>query len=667
MKIKTFFNNLKSIFTKDIGSISSEPFLFNQLYSSGSVTQPMKKNSTVYSAVRAIIDNINQADIGFFDFETNKEIWDKKDLINLFKHPNPVMSTDDFMEAIAVFYNLYNEVIIIKTMSTVGQYAGTQLPSELWPMNPKKFSCIKTTDNNYIWQCNGRTFTRDEIIYIGKFNPYCDTGRPFAATDPIQNDLDIDYQRLAYNANFFKNGGKPGYIMTTDKSLTPEARRQLRTDWEANYKGVSKAGRLAIFDNGLKFEDTGGVSHSDMQFEEQRISDKETILGIFRVPKVILSMTDNIQYNTFAGQMKAFWLYTLHPQLKRISSAFNSQLIDKVYPNIEMRFKYENVPVFKEEFEKSLDMAQKLINMGVPFNKVNDKLNLGFDPLPWGDDWWMSMGLIPASQYDQFNSFANADTAPASDSSKILIKKDARENYDKKIAGMFLKRHTHFEAVFAPKIRSFFFWERSKILELLAKNQFNVNTYDFAADKNKLITVARPMIEKILTDGIAFGRELVPNGKSISKLSDQEIKQSIDVRATNITGIVETIAIQLRNKVTEAIIAGEPMPTIQDIIRGTFNVASARAMMIARTETTGAMNNGTFLYWNDLKVWGKRWLAYNDEFTREEHRELNGQTVPMNDNFSNGLKYPGDQGLGRSEESAKQVINCRCDIAPVPK
>jgi len=661
MDIKKVINNFKALFTKDIGNILTDPFLFNQLYSNGSITQPMKTNSTVYSAVRAIIDNINQADIGFFDFATNKEIW-PDDLRKLFKNPNPVMATDDFLEAIAVFYNLYNEVIIIKTMNTIGQLSGTQLPSELWPMNPKKFSCIKTTDNNYIWQCNGRTFTSNEIIYIGKFNPYSDTGRPFSATDPIQNDLDIDYQRLAYNANFFKNGGKPGYIMTTDQKLTNEARTQLHSDWIKNYKGVSKAGKLAIFDQGLKFEDTGGVSHSDMQFQEQRVSDKETILGIFRVPKVILSMTDNIQYATFQGQMKAFWLYTLHPQLKRISNAFNTQLIEKIYPNIEMRFKYENVPVYKEEFEKSVDVAQKLMNMGIPFNKVNDKLNLGFDPLPWGDDWWMSMGLIPASQYEQYNTF-NAPADNSSDS-KIMFKTDASDKYDRKIAGMFLKRHGHFEIVLAPKVKSFFFWERAKILELSAKGKFNPNTYNFEDDKRKLIISIRPMIEKILTDGIAFGRELVPGGKSISKLAEQEIQRNIDLRMVNIAGITDTIARQLRQQITDAIIEGEPLPTIQDIIRGTFNAAASRSMTIARTETTGALNNGTFLYWKDLQIMYKTWLAYNDEFTREEHRELSGQTVPMTDNFSNGLKYPGDQSLGRSEESAKQVINCRCNLAP---
>lgn len=673
MKIKTIFNNFKSLFTKDI-NISSDPFAFYSNYAEdGSGNKPYKKNSSVYSAVNAIVDNINQADIGFFDFETNKEIW-PVELRKLFKKPNPVMSTANFIEAITMFFCLYNEVIIVKTCNTIGALAGTQLPTELWPMNPRKFTVINTDKNNPIWQCNGQTFTRDEIIYIGKFNPYSDNGRPFKPTDPIQMDLDIDYQRLAYNANFFKNGGKPGYIMSTDKQLSEPARAQLHSDWEKNFKGINKAGRLAIFDNGVKFEDTGNTSHSDMQFQEQRINDKETVLGIFRVPKVILSMTDNIQYATFNGQMKAFWLYTISPQLKRIASEFNSQLIDKYNPNIEMRFKYENVPVFKEEFKETLDMADKAMKMGVPFNQVNDKFNLGFTPQPWGNEYWMSMAVIPASQYEEYSSFGlpAADNTISSNDDKqhqIVFGKDSRDKYDKKIADMFLKRHGHFELAFYPKIKSFFYNERSRMLELAAKNEFNVHTYLWQDDKRKILTIAKPMIETILKDGIAFGQILVPSGKSmtITKLTEEEINRNVNVRAMNIVGIVDTIAIQMKKRIEEAILNGESMPSISDIIRDTLNVATARAMTIARTETTGAMNNGTFIYWNDLNLWGKRWLAYNDEFTRDSHEELNGESIAMNEKFSNGLMYPGDQGLGRSADTAKEVINCRCDLAPVQR
>lgn len=42
---------------------------------------------------------------------------------------------------------------------------------------------------------------------------------------------------------------------------------------------------------------------------------------------------------------------------------------------------------------------------------------------------------------------------------------------------------------------------------------------------------------------------------------------------------------------------------------------------------------------------------------RAEHAALNGQKVPVDDVFSNGLRWPGD-GSG----DAAQTANCRCEL-----
>jgi len=88
-----------------------------------------------------------------------------------------------------------------------------------------------------------------------------------------------------------------------------------------------------------------------------------------------------------------------------------------------------------------------------------------------------------------------------------------------------------------------------------------------------------------------------------------------------------------------------------------------RAERIARTEVVSASNEGSLAgaKSTDLDL-DKEWISYIDDKTRESHIELNGATVPMKDNFSNGLEYPGDP-TGEAEE----VINCRCTIGYVVK
>ena len=56
----------------------------------------------------------------------------------------------------------------------------------------------------------------------------------------------------------------------------------------------------------------------------------------------------------------------------------------------------------------------------------------------------------------------------------------------------------------------------------------------------------------------------------------------------------------------------------------------------------------------------KVWLATNDARTRDTHRQLDGQVVPVDADFIvNGkqMSKPGDPRGG-----AREVVNCRCAV-----
>ena len=90
------------------------------------------------------------------------------------------------------------------------------------------------------------------------------------------------------------------------------------------------------------------------------------------------------------------------------------------------------------------------------------------------------------------------------------------------------------------------------------------------------------------------------------------------------------------------------------------SVWKTRADRIARTETTGAYNGGS---WDAALRAGaryKQWSAIPDNRTRGSHRIANGQTVPHAQQFDVGgvqMQYPGDPNGGPEE-----VVNCRCTM-----
>lgn len=130
-----------------------------------------------------------------------------------------------------------------------------------------------------------------------------------------------------------------------------------------------------------------------------------------------------------------------------------------------------------------------------------------------------------------------------------------------------------------------------------------------------------------------------------------------------ITSVTETTRQQIVNQITAGQNAGEGIAAIAKRISDNVGIISRqRGALIARTETHGAANYGAdgAARATGLKL-RKEWVAAEDERTRVEHAEADGQIVDMDQAFEVGgemLMYPGDPA-----GSAGMVIACRCSIS----
>jgi len=107
----------------------------------------------------------------------------------------------------------------------------------------------------------------------------------------------------------------------------------------------------------------------------------------------------------------------------------------------------------------------------------------------------------------------------------------------------------------------------------------------------------------------------------------------------------------------------------QRVLRSRFNqYSNNQARRLVRTEATNAANLGTMR--SALDMFGadslqKEWIAALDERTRGAHASASGQVVDFNEPFfvmGEKLNRPGDPA-----GTAKNVINCRCSVAPFPR
>ena len=96
-----------------------------------------------------------------------------------------------------------------------------------------------------------------------------------------------------------------------------------------------------------------------------------------------------------------------------------------------------------------------------------------------------------------------------------------------------------------------------------------------------------------------------------------------------------------------------------DITQRFDQLADWEARRIARTEINTSHNQATRDQYREDGVEYTQWIAANDDRTRDSHVDVDGEIIPIDGKYSNGLAFPGDTS-GPLEE----WINCRCSNAP---
>lgn len=132
--------------------------------------------------------------------------------------------------------------------------------------------------------------------------------------------------------------------------------------------------------------------------------------------------------------------------------------------------------------------------------------------------------------------------------------------------------------------------------------------------------------------------------------------------------ITATSERQIKRIVRRGIQQGLPNKEIAKQITTATTFSQARAMRIAQTETTKAINTATnqayleFQEAEKVKVM-KEWISSRDADVRPLHADLDdGDPIPVQDDFEiEGYSAPSPASFG----DGAMDINCRCTIAPV--
>jgi len=126
-----------------------------------------------------------------------------------------------------------------------------------------------------------------------------------------------------YGAKFFANGASPGGVLEHPGTLKDP--KKVRESWNAVYEGSGNAHRVAVLEEGMKFQSIG-IPPDQAQFLETRKFQTEEICRIFRVPPHLVASLDRATFSNIEHQSISFVVHTIRPWLVRIEQSINRAL-----------------------------------------------------------------------------------------------------------------------------------------------------------------------------------------------------------------------------------------------------------------------------------------------------------------------------------------------------
>lgn len=145
--------------------------------------------------------------------------------------------------------------------------------------------------------------------------------------DVIALELEI----TEYVTRFIANNAVPAGTLQMPGRLSPEASKRLREAWQAAHGGASRAGRVAVLEDGLKYEPISGT-FKDSELIEMRKYCRQQIAAMFQVPAHKVGDTDSGSYNSNEQADSEFVKHTLASWAARLEQEASRKLVMRGEP-----------------------------------------------------------------------------------------------------------------------------------------------------------------------------------------------------------------------------------------------------------------------------------------------------------------------------------------------
>ena len=308
-------------------------FLFGRTTSGKPVNERTAMQTTaVYACVRILAEAVASLPLHVYEYQDDggkKLVHDHPLYYLLHDEPNPEMTSFVFRETLMshllIWGNAYAQII----RDGAGRVLG------LYPLLPDKMDVHRDDRGNiyYVYSRNSDEnpmfkeygdirLKAEDVLHIPGLG--FDGLIGYSPIAMAKNAVGMTLACEEYGASFFANGANPGGVLEHPGVLKDPSK--VRESWNSVYRGVNNAHKIAVLEEGMKYQQIG-IPPEEAQFLETRKFQINEIARLYRIPPHMVGDLDKSSFSNIEQQSLEFVKYTLDPWVIRWEQSLQRSLL----------------------------------------------------------------------------------------------------------------------------------------------------------------------------------------------------------------------------------------------------------------------------------------------------------------------------------------------------
>lgn len=476
----------------------------------------------------------------------------------------------------------------------------------------------------------------DQVLAFHGWNP----GNLRTGSSPVHALKEIlaeQVQAAMYRQSVWARGGKVGAVLSRPADApdwSEDARKQFKADWESRYTGTGPGvGGTPLLEDGMSLTRVDFSAHEMEYIEGSRLA-LNTVASCYHVNPTMIGLLDNANYSNVREFRRMLYGDTLGPVIAQIEDRLNTFYVPTVDDRAGVYVEFNIDEKLQGSFEEQT--AAMSSSVGRPWMTANEARALRNMPAlaDQGADLLVTpLNVLTGGQASPRDSAPPPEPAKARPANLFSIKAKVTQRHVDKLNEV---------------LAAFFARQGKSVLARIGAERddwWDAERWDaeLAKDLHATYYAVTSLLGSDEARALGF--------KDSDYNPDATINYLEAVAARYASNVNDTTHQQLTAAMKDP--EQEPASVYDQADTRAAGIAIGMGTFLAGFATNEAASQ--IARTHDVQP-TKTWITGLNP--RADHAALDGETVGINQTFSNGLSWPGAAG-----GDAADVANCNCSVA----